>query len=540
MRFMKKILIYCFTIFTLFVGAPGCSDWLNVRPTDGVIVDEYWKTKEDVSSFMTGVYSSLLNNELVSRMFLWGEWRADMITSSPSRINVNIYLVMQGEISSSNFYCSWAPFYKTINQCNTLLHFTPKVLANDASFTPKSKKEVEAQAIVVRSLMYFYLVRTFGDVPFVREAYIDNSQEMIIPKTKQEDILPALIADLNSVIDDLPVSYSASDAAQNKGKVTKNMARTLLADIYLWNNQYTECSQMCDQVIASGTNAIYPVARTEQINEGLTPAENDTFYVANESDANAMFSSVYANGNSVESIFELQFNSQQLNPLYGLLNGTSGTLIANTENLFGEIFSSSRKSREFSDIRAAMAQNQSYVWKYIGLSRVSPIQRIQTDMVNHFILYRLTDVYLMKAEALNQLGIQNESQDLLQQSYAMLKVVRDRANATDGTDLLEGNTTQINGKTLERFILQERAREFSFEGKRWFDVLRNAKRNYPNNIDYLLNLAQYSTTVDKVLILQNKYKNNPLCYYLPIYDSELKANPSLVQNAFYGESTTTK
>ncbi len=534
---MKRIVIYCLTLFALLVGSTGCSKWLDLKPTDGVIVDEYWQTKEDVSSFMTGVYSSLLNNDLVTRMFLWGEWRADMITSSPARIDANIFLTMQGEISQANKYCTWAPFYKTINQCNTLIKFSPGVMDNDPSFTLKMKKEYDAQAVVIRSLMYFYLVRTFGDVPFVREAYIDNSQEMIIPKSKQEDILPELINDIKSVVDDLPVSYSNSDAAQNKGKVTRMMAATLLADIYLWNDQYDECNKMCDQVIGSGSYALYPIARTQVIYESSVPGKNDTIYVANESDANAMFNNVYATGNSIESIFELQFNIQQYNPLYTMLNGTNGYIVANTENLHGEIFPSSGKSREFMDIRSAMAQNQSYLWKYMGFARNTTIQRTQTDMINHFFIYRLADVYLMKAEALNQLGIQSNNQDLYQQAYSALMTVRERANATDGTDLLEGNATVINGKSLERFILLERAREFAFEGKRWFDVLRNAKRNYPANVDYLLELAQYSTTVDKVLILQNKYKNR-LSYYLPISKSELQANPKLVQNEFYAEGTT--
>lgn len=529
----KKLYIYCFALIALLFGTTGCSDWLTLKPTDGVPRQEYWNTKEDVSSFMTGIYSSIVNGDEVSKMFLWGEWRADMVTFSPRRIDGNIYLAMQGEIAAENKYCSWGSFYTTINQCNTLLKYAKEAQANDESFTPKMLKEYEAQAVVIRSLMYFYLVRTFGDVPFIREAYVDNSQNMSIPKSTKEYIISELIADLTAVMDDVPYKYSGTDAAQNKGRATIWMAKTLLADIYLWDEQYEKCNTLCDQVLNSGQFALVPVSRTEVLISGLTPADNDTVYYANEVAATEMFKQIYVDGNSVESIFELQFSEQIYNPLYSFLSQVSGSMIAKVDVLSDEVFISSHKDRNYVDIRDGMAQNKGYIWKYMGKGKTNPIERLQTEMTNNFIIYRLADVYLMKAEALNQIGIASASQDVLKQAHEALNVVRTRANATDGTDLL-AKVTSIDGKVLEKFIMQERAREFCYEGKRWFDVLRNAKRSNYSNLNYLMELALLSAPSDKVLSLQNKYKNK-LSHYLPISAYELATNPKLVQNQFYGE-----
>jgi hypothetical protein len=84
------------------------------------------------------------------------------------------------------------------------------------------------------------------------------------------------------------------------------------------------------------------------------------------------------------------------------------------------------------------------------------------------------------------------------------------------------------------FILQERAREFAFEGKRWFDILRNAKRNNYERIDLLLNMVSKTVPPNRQLSAINKYKDpEHNSHYLPIFLYELQSNPNLVQNPFY-------
>jgi hypothetical protein len=143
----------------------------------------------------------------------------------------------------------------------------------------------------------------------------------------------------------------------------------------------------------------------------------------------------------------------------------------------------------------------------------------------------------MKAEALTQLAILNgEDQELLKEAYAMVKVIRDRSTAVPTTDISESEGV-YTGKTMEEFVLAERGREMIFEGKRWFDVLRQAKRNNyaDNNLEYLMTLAEYSAPASKVNSLKVKYRNYN-SHYLPIYSEELDANPLLLQNEFYANN----
>jgi hypothetical protein len=114
--------------------------------------------------------------------------------------------------------------------------------------------------------------------------------------------------------------------------------------------------------------------------------------------------------------------------------------------------------------------------------------------------------------------------------------VRNARNAVRTSDYRFND--DVDGKTLEKAILEERAREFAFEGKRWYDVLRNAKRgNYEGtNIQYLVSLAINSASPEKQQSLIAKYKDpKHNSHYWPILSSELETNRALTQNEFYAK-----
>jgi hypothetical protein len=80
--------------------------------------------------------------------------------------------------------------------------------------------------------------------------------------------------------------------------------------------------------------------------------------------------------------------------------------------------------------------------------------------------------------------------------------------------------------------MDERAREFAFEGKRWFDILRNSKRNNYAHIQYLIDIVTKSAPSDRQQYILNKYKDTR-SHYLPINLYELQTDKNLVQNPFY-------
>lgn len=513
----------------------SCSEWLNLEPEDGVIRDRFWKTKEETHSAVMGCYASLMESNMMERYFIWGELRAEMVVPTPSA-NEDLIAINNGEIVSSNQYTDWSYFYRTINQCNTVLELAKLAQAKDMSFSTTLLKQYEAEVTCIRSLAYFYLLRTFRDVPYITKASIYDDQQFTIAATPDTAIVDSLIVSLRKVETEIPFSHS--DLASNKGRFNALSLKTLLADIYLWKGDYDNCIDLTKQVLESGQYSLVPVGRQQVLVDGDTPGVPDTVYYVNEGDVSSYFLSMYAQGNSVESIFELQFGSDKTNPFCSMfLPGGYANLQAKMENLSSEYFMTSSLDRGWFDMRGeGVSYKQGYIWKWIGLSKDLDLFRPIGSSFSNWIFYRLADVILMKAEALTQKAIlDNNNQEYLTEAKKLVTQIRDRANAPESTDMLYKQVGSISGRTMEEFIVNERAREFAFEGKRWFDVLRHAKRDHysEDNAHYLKRLAILAAPPEKAYSLLDKWASNTGSHYLPINISELETNKKLVQNEFY-------
>jgi hypothetical protein len=527
---MKRILLIL--VATLCLSA--CADWLDLKPYDGVVEEDYWKTKENVYSMVLGCYSSLLNKDLVSSMIYWGEARADLITAPSVGASTSVLNVIRGEITPENAIVKWDPFYTTINYCNKVVEQSEVVRGLDQTFSDELYNRYIAEVVAIRSLMYFYLVRSFKDVPLVLKASDSDDQDYYPYNSDGNDILDTLVNQLSRIIPYLPTTYGNVD--ENKGFITRWTAMTLLADIYLWQGNYTACDALCTQIIGSGQFSLIPVNREPvPVYNNLTGEVMDTVYHYNSGDVARWFELVYVTTNSVESIFELQHPTSHESlgdPFFEIFNSSSSRpkVVANQIVLDEVIFPEYEgEDVEVKDMRSNTYQG-SWVLKWVGTNLSGGMRNER--YYPHWIVYRLSDVMLMKAEALNQLAMQSGDTIQMQQSLALVQQIRVRANAVEDADSEMG--TPINGKSLEKLILAERAREFVFEGKRWYDVLRFAKRdNYAgSNRDYLKQLAINSAPPEKVASLQVKYENNWF-HYWPIYIDAVEINKNLKQNEFY-------
>ena len=523
-------------IFVVMLSV-SCSKWLDLEPYDGVMEDNYWNTKEDVHKFTIGLYSSLLNSSLIDRIILWGELRADMLRDGPNA-NSSHLNVVRGEINPDNLIVQWDRFYYTINQCNKLIEGAPLALERDRTFSETLYRQYIAEATVIRSLMYFYLIRSFKDVPLLLKATNSDSEISYPAKTEESVILDSLVNQLSRVVDrnHLPVSYANN--ADSKGRITRWTAMTLLADVYLWQGDYAGCNDMCNRVIRSEQFTLIPVQReAEEIRDPATDALLGFVYIPNSNDIDFMFDLMFVEGNCVETIFEFQFPATHpslTDRFYELFNNGGRPLVwANTQTTEGYIYPYEERSRAAIDIRGnnfAYKSSNNIVWKYTGLSRQNNETRTLRQYPN-WIVYRLPDVMLMKAEALNQLAMAGgNDQQLFTEAYQLVQAIRERGNA------VETSETQLNfpidGDALDRLILFERAREFAFEGKRWYDVLRFARRNNFAKRSYLKEMAIYSTPPEKLVSLQTKYDSDWFLYW-PIYYADVESNPQLEQNPFY-------
>lgn len=493
------------SILCLSLAGLSCSKWLDLKPQDGIVRQNFWQTKEQVSAAVTGIYASMLTtatNSTTDRLamaelfFIWGEGRGDMVTpgfaaSVEERDIVNL------NILSTNNFSNWRLLYQTINYCNTVIELAPAVRERDLTFTEPMLNQAVGEALAVRSLMYFYLVRVFRDAPMKLEATISDQDITPIPKTPADSILRQIEADLLQAEKWVPVTYG--NVGFDKGRVTKGMVNALLADVYLWTDRYAECVAQCDKIISSGRY-------------GLVTGRG------------AFFTENFFKGNSVENIFELQFDVQKLNPFFLMQSASTrrwGAAAHLMEEVYGIDLVNAVPIVDERGDGAALRPSDLTIWKYIGANSAGTTLRTLDQSFAHWIFYRFADVLLMKAEAINQLNQPLEASRIV-------KVIRNRATALDFGPVMD--STSKSG--MEKFILEERQREFAFEGKRWFDVLRNAKRNNYQRLELLFEMAAISVPVDRQQAAFNKLRDRN-SHYMPIFLYELQTNNRLEQNPFY-------
>jgi hypothetical protein len=231
---------------------------------------------------------------------------------------------------------------------------------------------------------------------------------------------------------------------------------------------------------------------------------------------------MYYPGNSLESIFEFQFDNSlnQNNKTYGMTNRYAYSIDPSNKaiEMFARKYANELVRGEDVSIKK-YGEDDYIIWKYVGRAPDGKTVRSGTDQYScDWIVYRLADVMLMKAEALSQLGRYTEALDII-------NTIRVRANITP-------LAIADSPSAYEDAIIEERAYELAFEGKRWFDLLRMGRRNNYARKEKLIEVIIQNVPSTQKRILAAKL-TNPLGWYLPIYKTELERNKNLVQNPYY-------
>jgi len=490
MKILPKIAL----IIPALVLSLSCSDWLELEPPNGLIREEFWQTKEDVESAVMGAYHTFAAMD--EALFKYGEIRGDLVAGDNNQA-VDERQIMEGTIYSENSMCNWSEFYKVINYCNEVIYFAPGVQSKDNTFTDYLLYGYLSEVYYLRSLAYFYLVRIFKDVPLVLDPSLSDNSNLYLEKTDGDVILEKITADLNEAYNWATVDGYLS-IFDNKGRATKPAFDALLADIALWTFDYQSCVTHCENI--------------ERFNKYEIVPGQEWF-------------TIYFPGNSLEGIFEFQLddNLTQSNGTYGLTNFNAFNYYPSEYAL--ELFDPENVD-EFDLIRGLgksikeQTEDVFIIWKYVGMfgdNQTSRPNSIQNSA--NWIVYRYSDVFLMKAEALSQLGRFDEA------LAAIMEVREERS-----LDFPE-NLVNTPGR-YEDIILEERARELAFEGKRWFDLMRMGRRNnYSRKIELITIMVRNAPSTQK-RILQTKL-TNPLSWYLPIWETEMERNKNLVQNPYY-------
>lgn len=466
---MKKTAITIISAIFLSALSPACKKILEVTPQSSITDAVFFKNENDFEPYVTGIYTSMrtFSNDIV-----YGTERSEeLVAALNSRFGVAWTQLITPTSGAIN-YNNW---YKAIGNCNLLL---AKIEAFPFAANPDLKKRILAETYCLRAYFYFHLTRIIGDAPIMLDAVVDENVPLL-SRAKASDVMKQIQSDLDLAIQNFTsIGGGSKGVYPSKYRFAYGSAMALKADAYLWSAKVLGGA---DPDLNSAIAAI-----TEVEASGL---------ILNQDYKNV--TGIRAAGNT-EVALAAYFQRDEISNNYGLnalpyLAGVQGALnlsqipyAQTTVNGQGAYQISPKSRALFTNVAdkripytwitemQASGPKISWITKYPG--NVYPDSRVSD---NDIIIYRLSDIFLMKAEAYAALNN-------IPKALEYLNKVRFRAGTGD-------YTASVLKTDVEKEILDERGRELFFENKRWYDLVRFHKGGTINVYTYVPNLAGKTT-----------------------------------------------
>ena len=461
----------------------SCDDILDKEPlsrlTDEDIGEEGITTAAQAEAFLSGAYADFYLEYFMLDYFVNGDAQSDNAyagADNPANFQIDEFKI---EAVNSNVARDWRYLYSTIAKANTILDNVGDI--TDPNLTATRKQQILAEASFIRAFMYFELVRQFGDVPLllkeIAEIDLNKLDEIYLERSSAADVYAQIIADLETAL------AGVRETAPDKGYATKGAVNALLAKVYatMEPHDWSKVNQYCDAVIAGSYT--------------LLPEYDQLWDLSQE--------------NSAESIFEINCYGWETGGNWGvfMFDGTDWKKFNTPTNDIVKAYDDEGDMiRKNSNIRFEDVTGK---WpdRYWPLTTYPLINKYRDfNGTQNFIILRLADILLLKAEALNELGDVDGAADLVNEVRARVELDPTPAN------------TQAD---MRLAIEKERRLELAFEGHRWHDLKRTGRALDVMNAlkDGNGNSLGYTLTEDRLL--------------WPIPQAERDKNDKLTQNESY-------
>lgn len=523
---MKKLLI-CLTIIGTTLLTSGCNDWLDVLPKNEQVSPEYWQTKEQVEEVLAQGYHNM--RLTVPSLIYWGELRGGSIYaySGTSKQELQNF-----QLTSSSNECKWAGFYSILNVANSIIKYAPEVKGKDKTYHEAVMNSNLAEAYFMRAWTYFTLVRNFKEVPLILEPYMTDEHPVDVPKSSGETIMAQIRLDIETALSTGAAKEMYDDddwTGMSKGRVTVWALYALMADACLWSEDYDGCLRYADLLINSNS-AFRPafVEDSEQWYTIFSPGNSNGSILElnfdqsrNQSADDDATKNDYPSPSNVypwaqSTVASLQFSDAMCKRLYN--EATDPWVGANTVRGYGATFVLSTSGT------IGASNVEGYLPFKFRIGGKDGLSTVRSYKDANWILYRMADVLLMKAEALIWKGGESNFTEAL----GLINRVRTRARVST----LDVQTSAVEQDKMLEYLLAERDLEFAAEGKRWYDLLRFGKsQNYKYKDLFINTIIENNSTVSASWI-RSVLKNND-AWYLPIHQNEIDLNPMLIQNPYY-------
>ncbi len=525
---MKKLLILILAIGALV----SCDDFLAEEPRSEMSVDQFFSYPSHAYNavnilyrtgaptfYSTGVYSG-------SRAMLGG-YMSGLFDNPYKGQEVHVQhsqnLTLNGDNLAGYFDGAWDACYLAISRANLAISNIPET----PDLTDSEIKQLQAEARFFRAFNYYYLVKTFGDVPLILEAY-SSLDDLYVERTPASQVYTQIVEDLKFAVEE--GGLENVPMPQNEFRVSQASAATLLADVYLnmsgypvQDNKYAEAATAARSVINSGNFSLIQHGATESesaYNVMRTSDNEDEYIYSVEYDASISGNYwqpaiSYPNSATAWGIFKYSITNNAYKPMPELLWIYDDEKDLRIQEK--QFFHSNHTYMDDGEEVTQTFETAPYLWH--NDEALFETGKNSKDMM----VYRYAEVLLIAAEAIAQ------SEGVTNEAIGYLADVRSRAYWQTNRSEIVAELTGLSADEFIREVWKERLRELSLEYRLWADVQRT--RLFPVTSESDKGAITFENVVGHQTVWNKTFEESHLLF--PISENERQRNPNLTQNPGY-------
>jgi hypothetical protein len=477
----------------LLIVFAACSNLLEEAPVSQLETQYLFTTADNAKAAIAGVYSSLQLPGVYGRC-------QGLLSTDETFAGSKVPL---GGINTYNFTADnievvlpmWRDHYAGINRANLSISNIPKIA--DAVMAVNERNTLVAEAKFIRALLYFNLIRYYGAVPYKNTETV-SLNNLDIPRTPVAVINDSIIEDLKYGVKNLKPK-----APGLAGRATIDAARTLLASVYLTRGSMAKRDGTGDGRVDFEWAAQYAKDVMDSGRYSLCDYFPDAFIVDNKNNNEIIFdvqfkSPGFGEGNSIGINMGIPSDASGITNL--LAGGAQASIRANAYHPYYYAAADSVRL-QWTDARIRIESSTGRFQRLIASNTKEPVSAakfrhypvrdpnfflmIDGDYNVNWPVFRYAEVLLIYAEALNETNVL--TQTVIDESLNKLRRRARNVNAggvhadvlprslTLNKSIGLADLTVSTQAAFRDYIFEERSRELSQEGKRWFDLVRWGK-----------------------------------------------------------------
>ncbi|WP_026210456.1 RagB/SusD family nutrient uptake outer membrane protein [Flexithrix dorotheae] len=243
---MKKLTILILLTFWMITS---CSDdFLQEEINGNLEISQSFKTAADAEKAVYGAY------DLLGSSMVWGdEWGVnfghDMRFSNRGNGDARQISQLNYNAGLGRLQDFWLARYQVIAVTNLAFNRISDI--NEGEFSENKKAEYLAELIVIRALMYFDLVRLWGNVPLVIDEIrdLEDTDQIFVPNAPITEVYNQIISDMEEFVSQLPEG-GPGEASYEAGRINRDAGKALLARVYLARGSQYDMPEDFQKVLA--------------------------------------------------------------------------------------------------------------------------------------------------------------------------------------------------------------------------------------------------------------------------------------------------